>query len=102
MEISHSRMYLSILRGMLGRITPNLRYITVKYSSEYIFLNLYYQNQLSEEEDELAEELATEVISDFPDIALNSFELNKKTLPYPLKVPVDESIVFHKYESNPN
>lgn len=102
MEITHSKIFLSILRGMLGCITPNIRYITVKYGNEYIFLYFYYQNQPSKEEEELAEEIASEVVSDFPDIALISFEVNKIVLPYPHKAPDGEFIVYHKYEPTPN
>ena len=61
MEITHSKIFL-LYQGMLGCITPNIRYITVKYGNEYIFLYFYYQNQPSKEEEELAEEIASEVV----------------------------------------
>jgi len=101
MEITHSKILLSILIGMRGCITSNLRAISVKYSSDYIFLYFYYQEQPTEEGEDLAEEIASKVVSDFPDIALKSFEVKKIVIPYPNRVPDVGFLVFHRYELTP-
>jgi hypothetical protein len=99
MEINHTSILLTLLYSLLGRITPNLRKVTVNYSHDHIHLYFYYHSQSTEEEDELAEEVSSEVLAAaFPDIILKSFEVNKIVIPYPNKIPHTGHPVYHRYE----
>lgn len=75
-----------------------MRCISVEYGEEFIYLFFYYQDKPSQEEEELAEEVATSVVADFPDIAVMDFEVNKIILPYPFKPDKGNLIVYHRYE----
>jgi hypothetical protein len=99
-EVTHSNILCSLLIGMRGYITPIVRAVSVDYSSEHIILYFYYDEQPSEDEEEYAEEIATEVLSSFPDM-VRSFFTNKLVYPYPNKIPNDGFIVYLRYEPTP-
>ena len=101
MEISHNRILIALLIGLRGCITPNIRAVSVDYSEHHISIYFYYQEQPSEMEVELAEEVATEVIAYFPEIALKSFETNKIVISYPNRIPDVGFLVFQRYEPTP-
>jgi hypothetical protein len=63
---------LSIQRALLGAITPNIRLITIGWSSQSLFqLLVYFENEPSEEEIENIDCVCTEVNSDI------AFETNE-------------------------
>jgi hypothetical protein len=90
-----------ISNGMLGCITTNLRGISVNYSQDHIFLYFYYHEPPTEDEEKLAEEIATAVVSGFPDVAIKSFKVNKRTIPFPNRIPNNGYPVYHRYEPLP-
>ncbi len=86
--------------ALLGQVTPNLRAVTTAFDSECIRLCFYYDQEPSEQERELAEEVASEIISDFTEYMI---ETEKIILAYPHKIPNKKDIIFiyHRHEPLP-
>jgi len=86
--------------ALLGSVTPNLRAVIVTFDSKYIRLFFYYDHSPSEEEEELAEEVATELISDCTEYMI---ETEKTTMAYPQTIPEkkDGIFIYHRYEPLP-
>ncbi|MCB1181659.1 MAG: hypothetical protein KDK55_06545 [Chlamydiia bacterium] len=85
--------------ALLGSITPNLRAVIIAFDNESIRLFFYYNNAPSEEEEELAEEVASEIISDCTEYMI---ETEKITVAYPQKIPEkkDGVYVYFRHEDS--
>ena len=83
--------------ALLGAVTPNLRAVVVAFENECIQLFFYYDQVPSEEEEELAEEVATEFVSDCTEYMIKT---KKITVSYPEKIPDQRNSIFiyHRYE----
>lgn len=60
-----SQLRFSVQRALLGAVTPNLRGVTVGWGDGTIRLRFYYDGAISEEDEEQARCVGTEVIADF-------------------------------------
>jgi hypothetical protein len=69
-----ARLRLSAMRALWGVVTPNLRKVSVQEKDDVILLYFYYDSEPSEQEVELSEDAATDVIADFPGPYLISCE----------------------------
>jgi len=58
-------LMLSTQVGMLGNITPNIRMITCGWKEEEILIRAVFDGLITEENKELIELIATEVVADF-------------------------------------
>jgi hypothetical protein len=95
-----SNLFCSIQRALIGKITPNLRAVYVLFKGENSFeLILYYDQDLTEEEEELASLVDTEFISDFPSSNYNTSFVTK-IIPFPNKVPKEGFCVYQRFEDN--
>lgn len=96
MSIETSRLLLSTMRGLWGIVTPNLRKVSIELVNNVINVNFYYDKEPSENERELAEETATEVIADFTEPYL--IACNIETIPFPKKIEQRGHLVYSRYE----
>jgi hypothetical protein len=87
----------SIQRALLGNVTPNLRAVYVKIENELIQLILFYDRTLSEKENELADFIDTEFISDFPSPNYKT-SFNVIILPYPTPFPKVGLCAYKRFE----
>lgn len=89
-----------VQRGMLGYVTPNLRALYVLVENDTTFeLIFYYDKPLSEDEEELASLIDTEVISAFPSPFYRT-DYSVEVLPYPNKITEDGYCVYRRYEKS--
>lgn len=102
-KISYCRIIFSTQGALFGSITDNLRAVKVEFGNDFIILLFYYDQKPSEFEEEAAEIVGTEVISDFGDILfriLTDFRVEKKHLPYPNRIPDQGVWIYYRYEPN--
>ena len=87
--------------ALLGSITSNLRAVIIEFDNKIIRVFFYYNNAPSEEEEELAEEVASEIISDCTEYMI---EVEKITVAYPQKIPdrKDGIYVYFRHEDSDN
>lgn len=57
---------LSIQVALLGEITPNIRGITCAWNESVIDIHCYFEGEITEEDEDSMDCVATEVIADFP------------------------------------
>ena len=97
MPYSRVTLLLEIQRAILGRVTPNLRMVTADGNEDEIHLIFYYNDEISEEENEMAEDASTEIISGFSNQTLN---LEIIRLASPKKMPTLKEIAYWRFESS--
>ncbi len=66
-----NKILLSLQVALLGEITPNIRGITCGWSSSLITIHWYFQGEISEDDRESMECVATEVLANFPEHKIN-------------------------------
>lgn len=90
----------SIQRALLGHVTPNLRAVGVNLEENTkSVLTFYYDQEPSEDEQELASLADTEFIADFP---WNQTDWGVITWPYPKSIPDTHLKIYQRYEKNLN
>lgn len=82
---------------MLGMVTPNLRAIYVRRTLKSACLCFFYDKPPSEDEEELASLIHTEVIADFP---YHNIDFEIFALPFPQKIPKEGWCAYLRYEEN--
>ena len=73
----------SILRAMLGEVTPRLAALTMGVEGNVVRLRAYYDSPVAQADEEHCSCIAAEVIADFED----KFLLGEEVLPYPENPP---------------
>ncbi len=63
-----TRILLSTQRALLGRISRNIRMITIDWDKNYFELKAYYDKIVTEDDIENLEEITTEIAADFPEM----------------------------------
>lgn len=96
MTFNQAALRLEIQRALLERVTPNLRMVTAEGDEKEIHLIFYYDGEISEEENEMAEDASTEIIAGFPDQILNLEIISKGTS---LKMRTLKHIAYWRYEA---
>ncbi|MBS0615694.1 MAG: hypothetical protein JSR58_03985 [Verrucomicrobia bacterium] len=91
------RAILTMNRSLWGEVSPALRASKVSWDNESVFLFFYYDGEISEEDRESAECVATEFISSYPEYNLN---VEIVRLDYPLAIPHVEGqeLIYHRRE----
>ncbi len=90
---------LSMGRALLGAVSPALRAAKIAWDEEAVHLYFYYDGEISEEDHESAECVATEVITDFPEYEL---EIDILRWDYPKPIPQEGlETVYHRREQKP-
>lgn len=85
---------MSLMRALLGEITPNIRAVLVRPQEQDSFsIEVYVDGDVSEEDEEMASCVGTEVIADFP----SNFDISQRVirLDSPIKVPVGDGILVY-------
>lgn len=88
---------LSMNRALLVETSPALRAAFISWNDEEVHLFFYYDGEISEEDHESAECVATEVISDFPEYALE-IDILRWDMPKP--IPQTGELVYHRRENS--
>ena len=87
---------LSAMRALWGIVTPNLRKVSIQEKNQVISLYFYYDQEPSQEEIDLSEDAATEVISDFSNPYLIACE--KQVVKSPEKINFIGYLVYSRFE----
>jgi hypothetical protein len=92
------KLYCSIQGALLGKITPNLRAVFAKITSNSSFDLSFYYDHLTEEDEELASLADTEVIADFPAPEFKS-SCKIQQLSFPNKLPQEGKCLYYRFEN---
>ena len=87
---------LSAMRALWGIITPNLRKVSIEEKDNVICIYFYYDQDPSEDEIDLSEDAATEVISDFSDPYLIACE--RMVVKSPEKINFVGYLIYSRFE----
>lgn len=99
-KIDRGRAILSMNRALWGEVSPALRAAKIKWDDKTIHLYFFYDGVISEDDHESAEDVATEVISDFP---AHELEIDILRWDYPKPVPQEGlETVYRRREQDPN
>lgn len=96
--IQLSKLLLSSMRALWGIITPNLRKVSVELEENAVALHFYYSETPTEDEIELSEVAASEVIADFPESLL--IECQRHVITPPRKIEHIGSLVYSRSEKS--
>lgn len=92
------KVLLSVQQALLGRVTPNLRGVTVGWHSKLIRIHCFYDGVVSDEDHRRMDEVAHQVIDGFPD----DFDCELVVEQYDLGMPRNEKTldlwVYLRYE----
>lgn len=94
--MDNAALICSASRGLLGRVTSNLRGVYITFENEIVVLTFYYDKDPSEDEWELANLVDTEFIGDFSSDFQSEFRVT--TLPYPKVIPKEGLGIYRRYE----
>ena len=83
-SINHADAVLSMNRALWLEVSPALRAAMISWNEEEVHLYFYYDGEISEEDNESAECVATEVIADFPE---HNLEVDILRWDYPKPIP---------------
>jgi hypothetical protein len=92
------RALLAVLYGLIGEVSHLLRAVKIKWDEKVIYLYFFYDGEISEEDRESAECIATEVISNF---SKHTLEVNILRWDYPKQIPNEGELVYKRREPNP-
>jgi len=84
-------------RALLGNVTPNLRAVYAFIEDDTYGIIFYYDQPLSEDEEELASLTDTEFLADFPD---DKTTCDIQVIPYPKAIPKKGYCVYQRYEKH--
>ncbi|MDB2613824.1 hypothetical protein N9Y92_01545 [Chlamydiales bacterium] len=105
-KIDNTWLILSANGAILGEVRPNIRQIRVNYdqNSKTITLYIYYNESLTQDEEDydISGTILGEMISDFPDPTLLTWEDINIILPYPDRIPNKGICIYRRYEPNPS
>ena len=87
---------LSAMRALWGIVTPNLREVSIQEKDNVICLYFYYDQEPSEEEIDLSEDAATEVIANFSDPFL--IDCSRCVMSYPEKINFEGYLIYSRFE----
>lgn len=87
---------LSAMRALWGVVTPNLREVSIQEKNSVISLYFYYDKEPSENEIDLSEDAATEVIANFTEPFLISCE--RQVVNYPGKINFTGYLIYSRHE----
>lgn len=92
-------VHCSLQRALLGAVTPNLRAVTVSVNEDEYHVHVYYQEELSEVENELISLAHTYFAADFPPPEFTTL-ITIEVIPAPQKIPDEGRLVYERYEGS--
>ncbi len=91
-------IFCSVQRALLEKVTPKLRAVYVVIKNDNSFETVFYYNEiLSEEEEELVSLADTEIIADFPSPEYET-ACSIKIVSYPKKIVQEGRCLYKRYE----
>jgi hypothetical protein len=84
------------MRALWGIVTPNLRKVSVEEKDNVISLYFYYDQEPSEEEIDLSEDAATEVIAGFAESCL--IDCKRVVVKSPEKINFTGYLIYSRFE----
>lgn len=84
------------MRALWGIVTPNLRKVSVENKDNVIYINFYYDQEPSEEEIDLSEDAATEVIAGFAESYL--IDCKRFIVKSPEKINFVGYLIYSRFE----
>jgi len=85
------------MRSLWNVITPNVRKVSVNQIGSVISIYFYYDKQPSDNEIELSDEAATELIADFPDPFL--IDCERHIVNFPEKIEFQGYLIYSRFET---
>ncbi len=82
-------------RALWGEVSRALRAARIKWNDEEVHLFFFYDGEISEEDHESAECVATEFISCYPEYKL---KIDIIRLDYPRPVPDEGELIYYRRE----
>ena len=98
LPVKNVDVFCSVQRALLSKVTPNLRavYIFINKKNSYNLI-FYYNEILSEHEEELVSLADTEFISDFPSPDYQT-SIAIQIISYPNQIPKHGFCLYQRYE----
>ena len=96
--LNHVKAILEMNRALWGEVAPTLRAARVKWDEKTVYLYFYYDGEISEEDNESAECVATEFISSYPEYKL---EVEIVRIDWPKGLPQEGELVYRRREKKP-
>ena len=96
------RLKLAAQVGLLGHVTANLRSVCVNVEGNKITVRFYFDNKLSDVDEECAEAVMDEIIADLHTDSAgieNIFDYKTVQISYPTKTPLQGFWVYRRFES---
>ncbi len=95
--VNRERVLLTLVKALLGEISPELRAVSIKWDSTTISIFFFFHEKISEKNYESAECVATEVISAFPE---HKLQVTIEQIDYPEPFPqnIGEIIYWRREE----
>jgi len=84
-------------RALTYEIFPSLRTVQLKWDAEKIYIFFFYNGEISEDDSESAECVATQMISNFNNLLL---EIEMVRLDDPAPIPKIGITAYHRYEAS--
>jgi hypothetical protein len=66
--MTKANLVVSFNRAMIGTITPHVRAITIAWTEDSLISCFYFDRAVTEFDEDIANQITTEVIADFPNI----------------------------------
>lgn len=82
-------------RALWGEVSPVLRAARIKWDNQTVHLFFYYDGEISEQDNESAECVATEFIACYPEYEL---EVNILRWDYPKQIPNEGELIYLRRE----
>jgi hypothetical protein len=92
------RVLLSLQRALLGEIPPSLRGVTVGWDSSEIIIHCFFDGEISEDDHESMEVVATEVLASFHQTHKVFVKCFRKDAPENLNQYALEAWAYHRRE----
>lgn len=101
MTISRTSLILSSVRGLLGAVTPCLRAVTIEFDKGPIHWRCIFDGSETEAAIELVRVAFTEVISGFPNEAIDrGIQEEYLSIPAPARIPFLAILVYLRAEES--
>ena len=101
-KIDRVSAILSLNGALIGEVFPQLRAAKIQWDEEKVSLLFYCDGEISEDDRESLECVATEVIAEFPD---HTLEVNITRCDYPARIPQSDTsniaLVYRRKEKKP-
>ena len=96
--VEQSILRLSAQKAFLGRITANMRLITVKFNNKSIIVTCYATEKCEAIVSDLLSEASTEIISDFPSLNIEE-HIIRGEMPLPVEDVLVNGWIYQRYEA---